>query len=52
MIYALTITVFPRFFALKRSVIQVFVENNKNVSYICTKTTKNDGFCLKFFHIR
>jgi hypothetical protein len=37
MIYALIKTVFPRSVALKRSVVRVSVENNKNLSYICPK---------------
>ena len=37
MIHALIKTVFPHSVALKRSVVQVSVENYKNLSYICTK---------------
>jgi hypothetical protein len=39
MIHALIKTVFPHSVALKRSVVQLSVENDKNLSYICTKKT-------------
>ena len=49
--HALIKTVFPHFVALKRSIVQFSVENDKNLSYICTKSPKMIDFAWKFFDI-